>query len=448
MPPTPDLLAELRRRGLLHQTTGDEALRAHLADPALHPRRGYVGFDPTADSLTIGNLVPIILLRHLQLAGHVPVVVMGGGTGLIGDPSGKSAERALLSEEQVRANVEAQRPIFERVIDFSVAGERAPLLLNNLDWLGGLGYLRVLRDIGKHFSVNMMIQKESIRARLSEREHGISYTEFSYMILQAYDFLHLWREHGVTLQMGGSDQWGNIVAGVDLIRRDRNAASAPADTAPSSETADAAFGLTAPLLTKADGGKFGKTEAGAVWLSARRTSPYAFYQFWLNTADADVERFLNIFTFLPPEQVAALAESARVNPGAREAQRALARHVTEMLHGPTERQRAEAAAAALFSGDIRHLPEPDLAEVLAAAPVTRHPRSLLEGAGVAILDVLPQTSLATSRSQARQLLAEGSIFVNGLKAAPDARLTTATLLHGRTIALRRGKKTWHVTTWE
>lgn len=447
----PDFIGELRWRGLLHQATNEEALRAHVSDPAGSPRRAYAGFDPTADSLTIGNLVPIMLLVHFRHAGHEPVVLMGGGTGLIGDPSGKAGERSLLDEDAVRANVEAQRSIFEYV--FSNAARmtgrpaRAPEIRNNIDWLDKLGYIEVLRDIGKHFSVNMMIQKESVRERLNNREQGISYTEFSYMILQAYDFWHLFQNHKVDVQMGGSDQWGNIVAGCDLIRRMGFEITSDASFLTGERPPDA-FGLTAPLVTKSDGGKFGKTESGAVWLSAHRTSPYAFYQFWLNSSDEDAARFLKFFTVMPREEVEALIAGHQSDPGARGAHRALARHMTELLHGPSERDHAEAAAKALFSGEIAHLPLATLNEVLAAAPTTTHDKSILAAAGVPLIDILAQTTLADSKGKARQLLAEGSISVNGHKAAPDARLSTATLLHGSIIALRRGKKSWHVTRWE
>ncbi|MBX3407711.1 MAG: tyrosine--tRNA ligase [Phycisphaeraceae bacterium] len=436
--PTIDFLSDLRRRGLLQQCTDEPALAEHLrtADPARGGRRGYVGFDPTADSLTIGNLVGIIQLARLQRAGHTPVVIMGGGTGFIGDPSGKSAERMLMTPETIAANVQSIRGIFERVIDFSPSATNRGQMLDNYDWLGRLSYIHVLRDVGKHFSVNMMIQKESVKERLHNRDQGISYTEFSYMILQAYDYLHLFEKHGVTLQMGGSDQFGNIVCGMDLIRRGR----AEGDS-------HQPFGLTWPLVTKADGGKFGKTESGAVWLSAHRTSPYAFYQFWLNAADADVIRFLKVFTFLTVEEIDALEAAHAADPGKREAQRALARHMTELLHGPTEREHAEAAARALFTGDIAHLPLATLEEALASAPSSEHPRSQLEGTGVALIDVLAQTTLAKSRSEARTLLSQNSISVNGHKAAADARLTTATLLHGKIIALRRGNKAWHITRW-
>src|SRR5450432_1728295 len=269
-----ELLDDLAFRGLIHQQTNPDGLRAHLTTS----RAVYCGFDPTKDSLTIGNLVPLLLLRRFQQAGHRPVVIAGGGTGMIGDPSGKDAERQLLSLEQVEANVAGQRVIYERLLDFD--GPNAAVILNNADWLKGLGYLEVLRDVGKYFSINMMIQKDSVRDRLHNREQGISYTEFSYMLLQAYDFLHLRRQQGVTVQMGGSDQWGNILGGIDLIRRKQQAE---------------AFGLTHPLITKADGTKFGKTESGAIWLHESRTSAYAFYQFWFNSADSEVVKYLKMY---------------------------------------------------------------------------------------------------------------------------------------------------------
>ena len=441
-------LDELAWRGLIHQCTDEPGLRGHLdlSAPGAKPRRAYVGFDPTADSLTIGNLVPIMLLARFQRAGHTPVVVMGGGTGLIGDPSGKSAERQLMTRELVEANVASQRTIFERVLDFAGGSPNKAEIVNNVDWLGGLSYLDALRDVGKHFSVNQMIQRDSVRDRLNNREQGISYTEFSYMVLQAYDFLHLYRASGVTMQMGGSDQFGNIVSGCDLIRR--NAGGGDGSGALS-------FGLTTPLITKADGGKFGKTESGAVWLTARRgptdasparTSPYAFYQFWLNTADADLEKFLKTFTFRGKDEIGGLLADHAGNPGARGPQRVLAQDMTDLLHGRGARDGAEAAAGALFSGDIASLAPDLLDEVLAAAPSSNHDRALLAGEGAALLDVLA-TTLCKSKSEARQALTEGSVAVNGKKAALADRLTAANLLHGSVIALRRGKKNWHVARW-
>ncbi len=434
-------------RGLVNQTTNDAALAAHLSGASgsggAAARRAYVGFDPTADSLTIGNLVGIMTLARFQRAGHTPVALMGGATGLIGDPSGKSSERTLSSREEIAARIDRIRRIFEggELFDASASANRLQMV-NNIDWLGGMGFLDALREIGKHFSVNMMIQKDSVKERLTNRDQGISYTEFSYMLLQAYDFYWLHQHQGVTLQMGGSDQFGNIVVGMDLISKKRNAAGLASDL-----QSPEAFGLTWPLVTKADGTKFGKSESGAVWLSADRTSPYAYYQFWLNSADADVGKLLGFYTFLPPEQIAEIAARHAANPGAREAQRTLAREATRILHGPTELARAEAAASALFSGELRALDAGTLGEVFAAVPATTHDRTLLGGEGAALLDVLTLTSLVKSKNEARQFLADGSIAVNGEKADAARRLTAADVLPGGIIALRRGKKNWHITRW-
>jgi tyrosyl-tRNA synthetase len=293
----------------------------------------------------------------------------------------------------------------------------------------------VLRDVGKHFSVNAMIQRDSVRERLHNRDQGISYTEFSYMILQAYDFLHLYQKQQVTVQMGGSDQWGNIVSGIDLIRR----ASGVADAA--------AFALTAPLVTRSDGGKFGKTETGAVWLSPERTSPYAFFQFWLNTDDNDVVRYLKLFTFLSRDEITALQEAHEKDPGGRAAHRALARHMTELLHGASERAQAEAAAQALFSGDLASLSERTLLEVFASVPSSEHDKNLLSG-GLPLIELLAQTTLVKSKREAREFLQSGSIAVNGRKVGADDKVTTEDLLHGHSLALRRGKKNWHLTRWK
>ncbi len=437
MPDRPDFLDELRWRGLLFQCTDEAGLCAHLssADAKTGGRRAYIGFDPTADSLTIGNLVPIMVLVHSQRAGHTPVVVMGGGTGMIGDPSGKSAERMLLNEDRVRANVEAQRPIFERFLDFGSAKPNRAQLVNNNDWLGKLGYIEVLRDVGKHFSVNEMIKRESVRARLEEREHGISYTEFSYAILQSYDYLHLHQKHGVTLQMGGSDQWGNIVAGADLIRR------VAGHEAP-------AFGLTAPLVNKADGGKFGKTESGAVWLTAERTSPYAYYQFWLNAADADVPKYLRIFTLLPREEIEALERAHAADPAKRDAQKALARHATTLLHGESEAAAAESKAGALFSGGSDADFDQAARELLSRPPDKVLSKSELESGPRQMVDVLVLTGVAPSKREARTLLAAGAIAVNGKQVGPESTVSAGDLIEGRMLAIRRGKKTWHCSIWE
>jgi tyrosyl-tRNA synthetase len=446
---SPDFLADLRFRGLLHQCTDEAALAEHLrtADMSKGGRRAYVGFDPTADSLTIGNLVGIIALGRWQRAGHTPIVVTGGGTGLIGDPSGKSAERQLLTPEKVAANLRSIQKIFGRVMEFGGGSDirNGAVMTDNFDWLGKLSYLEALRDVGKHFSVNMMIQKDSVRERLHNRDQGISYTEFSYMILQSYDFLHLHRAMGVSVQMGGSDQWGNIVGGCDLIRRCQ-----PAEH-------NQSFGLTWPLVTKADGGKFGKTESGAIWLSAAsgpddtspsRTSAYQFYQFWLNAADADVMRFVKVYTFLSHNEIRTLEAAHAADPSRREAQRALARHMTELLHGREELEKVEQATKALFGKSTGEdgpfvLPE----DLLTSAPSSNHDLKLLDGSGMALVDLLPQTSLAKSKTEARTLLSQNSISVNGHVAAVDARVSTGSLVSGNLIALRKGKKNWHITRW-
>lgn len=440
-----DFLDELQWRGLIHQCTDLDGLRRHLASPGTEPRSAYVGYDPTAPSLTIGNLVTIMMLVHFWRAGHQPVVVMGGGTGMIGDPSGKSAERQLNTIETVRANVEAQRPIFERIFANAAAMEGRPAytppLVNNADWLLKLGFIEVLRDVGKHFSVNEMIKRDSVRDRLERRDQGISYTEFSYILLQSYDFLVLFRDfkaYGldlpVTLQMGGSDQWGNIVGGIDLIGK--------------AASGSKSLGLTCPLVTKADGGKFGKTESGAIWLTPDRTSPYAYYQFWLNAADADVERFLKVFTLLSKARIDQILAEHAADPGRRIAQRELARAATALLHGPHAVEQAEHAAAALFSGDVASVPRDVLLEALGGVPSTEHDVVALDGpGGVMLIDLLAVTSLARSKTEARQLLAEGSISVNGKRHDGKSPLTRADLLHGSLIALRKGKKHWHLTRW-
>jgi tyrosyl-tRNA synthetase len=418
-----DLLDDLAFRGLIHQQTNPDGLRAHLATP----RTVYCGFDPTKDSLTIGNLVPLLMLRRFQLAGHRPVVIAGGGTGMIGDPSGKDAERQLLSLEQIESNVNGQRAIYERLLDFT--GPNAAVVLNNADWLKNLGYLEVLRDVGKYFSINMMIQKDSVRDRLQNREQGISYTEFSYMLLQAYDYLYLWEKHDVTLQVCGSDQWGNVVGGIDLIRRKHQAE---------------AFGLTAPLVTKADGTKFGKTEAGAIWLHESRTSAYAFYQFWLNTADSDVLKYLKIFTFLAPDEITSLSTEQEANPGARAAHRALAEHVTELLHGAEGLAQAKNATQALFSGDVASLPKATLEEVFQSAPSVTFDKSKLEGEGLPAVDFLVEAGVAKSKREAREFLTGNAIAISGRKADAETRVTCDWLLFGEIALVRRGKKSWSV----
>jgi tyrosyl-tRNA synthetase len=419
-----DLLADLEFRGQLYQQTDAEGLRQHLTSP----RKVYAGFDPTKDSLTIGNLVQILLLRRFQAAGHTPVVVMGGGTGMIGDPSGKEAERQILTPEQVAANVAGQRVSFERLLDFS--GPNAAVIVNNADWLSKLGFIEALRDIGKHFSVNMMIQKDSVRERLHNRDQGISYTEFSYMLLQAYDFSYLLQHHGVTVQAAGSDQWGNIVAGVDLIRRTQQRE---------------AFGLTTPLVTKADGGKFGKTETGAIWLAAQRTSPYAFYQFWVNADDADVPKFLRTFTSLSHDEIRTLEAEHQSNPGARVAHRALAQHMTELLHGADGVAQAQKATEALFSGNVGDLSEVGISDLFGSAPTVALAKDKLAGPGYPVADLLVDGGVAKSKREARELLNNRAILINGRTPGAEELIKSDWLLHGAVLLIRRGKKAWHVT---
>jgi tyrosyl-tRNA synthetase len=426
------LLDELAWRGLLYQRTAEEALDAHLQTRG---RVGYCGFDPTADSLTIGNLIPILLLVHWQRAGHRPLVVMGGATGMIGDPSGKDRERLLLDPDRVAANVASQRRIFERLLDFDPAAAHGARILDNRSWLGELRYVEFLRDVGKHFSINAMIQKESVRERLERRDQGISYTEFSYMLLQAFDYLHLRRNFGCSVQMAGSDQYGNITAGIDLIHRTLGHECE-------------AFGLTAPLVTHADGRKIGKSEGGSIWLTADRTSAYAFYQYWINVPDADAVSFLRRFTLLERDEITSIADAHGSAPEKRSAQRALARHMTGLLHGDAERARVEAASETLFGeGAIDALDEATLGEMADELPHSEHDPALLSCEGVPLVELLPTTSLATSRRQAREFLEQGAIALNGRRVAAGYRVTSSDLLPGGLLFLRRGKRNWHAIRW-
>jgi tyrosyl-tRNA synthetase len=427
-------LDDLRFRGQLYQCTDEPGLTEHLKAP----RKLYCGLDPTAPSLTIGNLVPLMLLKRFQLAGHTPYILAGGATGLIGDPSGKEAERSLRTRDEIMGNVEVQCRIYRSLFDVDSDAPNAAKLVNNIDWIEKISWLEALRDIGKHFSVNQMIQRDSVKNRLEGRDQGISYTEFSYVLLQAYDFLHLYRQEGVTLQCAGSDQWGNIVSGCDLIRR---------HSGDEEDAASKAFGLTAPLLVKADGKKFGKTETGAIWLSADRTSPYRYYQFWLNAADEDVVKFLKIFTLLGKEEIEGIEQRHAAEPFKREAQRTLAREATTILHGAAAMEKAEAAGQALFSGDLAELDLQMLNEVLESAPSSEHAKAQLGGEGMSLVDLLAETSLAKSKSEARTHLKGGAISINGRKVGEEATLRVEDLLHGQIAAIRRGKKNWHVTRW-
>jgi tyrosyl-tRNA synthetase len=432
---TMDFLDELAWRGLLYQSTADLELRNHLAQPG---RIAYCGFDPTADSLTIGNFIPVKLLMHWQQAGHKPIVLMGGGTGLIGDPSGRDAERSLMTREYVEANVASQQRIMERLLDFDPAHPNAAVIVNNLDWLDRLGYIEVLRDVGKYFSINEMIQRDSVKRRLEQREQGMSYTEFSYMLLQAYDFLHLRREMNCTVQLAGSDQYGNIVAGIDLIRREFGIESGES------------YGVTAPLVTRSDGVKMSKSTGQAIWLSAdteERTSPYAFYQYWINLPDADVEQWLKWYTMLDREAIESIIARHQEAPHERIAQRALAEEMTKLIHGEAQLSRVEAASQALFSGDVRSLDEELLDEVFADVPSSEHDKSTLEGDGLSLVELLPETTLASSKREAREFLGNGAVAINGERVGDDCAVTIGDLLHGRTILIRRGKKKWHATRW-
>jgi len=410
----PDLVAELEWRGFVHHAT--QQFQRHLAEGR---RTVYCGFDPTAPSFQVGNLMPLTLLRHFQLRGHKPIVLMGGGTGLIGDPSGKPSERPLLSKEQIRDNVHRQRDQVARLLDFDARETRA-LVLNNADWLVEQRLVDFLRDVGKHFTVNIMMQKESVQARL---DTGISYTEFSYMLLQAYDFLHLFRKEHCTIQVGGSDQWGNITAGIDLIRRVEGAE---------------AHGLVAPLFTTAAGAKFGKTEGGAVWLDPALTSVYKFYQFWLNTDDRDTERYLKLFTFLPRAEIDALLVQLKTTPAARAAQRALARDVTERVHGLDATAKVIRASEVLFGGFDPHAADDATFDVLAQELPTA---TVPARDGVSLVDAVVQAALAKSKSEARRSIEQGGIYVNQQRVKDPARsIASADWLAGRNLLLRKGKK--------
>ncbi|MDA8380508.1 MAG: tyrosine--tRNA ligase [Actinomycetota bacterium] len=426
-PPTgPGLSADLSFRGVVHQSSAPE-LDALLDGGRLTV---YSGFDPTAPSLHVGNLLQLVTLRRLQEAGHRPIALLGGATGLIGDPGGKATERPLLSEDEHRENVAGIQPQLERFLDFSPgAGPARAVLRDNAQWLAPLGIVTFLRDVGKHFSVNQMIAKESVRARIERPDRGISYTEFSYMLLQAYDFLHLYDTDGCRMQIGGSDQWGNITMGIDLVRRCRNVE---------------VFGLTTPLLTRSDGAKLGKTETGTVWLDAARTSPYALFQYFLNAEDARVGAYLRLLTFVPHERITELDCTTEDAPEKREAQRELARAVCLIVHDAAETARAERAAGALFSEEIAGLDEKTLVEVLADAPTTALARSAVDG-GLTVVDALVTTGLAPSKGAARRTVDQGGAYVNNRRVAdPNQTIGAGDLLADRYLVLRRGRKEYHL----
>jgi tyrosyl-tRNA synthetase len=411
-----------RFRGLIAQVT-DEAIFARLNDGTV---TAYVGFDPTASSLHLGSMLPLCNLRRLQLAGNCPIALAGGGTGLVGDPSFKDTERPLLTLEQLNANLDGIREQMSKFLDFSSSAGRAQAkLLNNADWLTTIPLTDFLRDVGKHFTVNQMIAKESVRSRLDRDDVGLSFTEFAYMLLQAYDFLRLNLDHGCTLQMGGSDQWGNITMGTELVRK---------------QTGETAYGLTSPLLLRADGTKFGKSEGGEqIWLDPQRTSPFKMYQFLLNSDDVIVPQLLRFFTFLDHDEIVSLDEATTSRPEERQAQRALAVAVVTMVHGEEAAHKAQRASEALFSTSIADLDEATLLDVLEDAPTLKWPRESL-AQGVDPVDLLAASELAKSRAEARRFLDQGGVYVNNGRLDADSRIELAHVLHGRYLLLRRGSR--------
>jgi tyrosyl-tRNA synthetase len=418
------LFEELRWRGMIHNA-------AEGAEEALAREKvtAYIGFDPSADSLHVGSLVPIMVLVHLQRYGHTPIALAGGGTGLIGDPSFKTKERQLLSEEQLARNLEGIKAQLAHFLAFEGVPNPA-LLLNNADWLCRLNLIEFLRDIGKYFTVNYMTAKDSVKTRL-EGEEGLSFTEFSYMLLQAYDFLRLYLDYGCTFQMGGSDQWGNITAGTELIRR----------------AADGkAYALTVPLITTSTGVKFGKTEAGTVWLDARRTSPFRFYQYWLNTSDADVVPYLKCFTLLDRDEIAALEQAVVSEPHLRAAQRRLAEEVTRAVHGEAGLGKAQQASEVLFGErDLAGLSADDLLDIFAEVPSSAVPAGDLQGDGLSLVDLVVTCGLERSKKQARTLIESGGLYLNAARADEvERRVTLADAIEGRALLLRKGKKGYHL----
>jgi tyrosyl-tRNA synthetase len=421
------ILEEIKWRGLFADCTDE----AELAKKTSAPITLYCGFDPTADSLHVGNLVPLLALRRFQQLGHFPIAVAGGATGSIGDPSGKTQERQLLTKEILERNIASVKVQLARLLDFETKTNPARLV-DNATWTKDVLFLDFLRDIGKHFSVNQMVAKESVRARMEDRETGISYTEFSYMLLQAFDFMVLARDQNCELQIGGSDQWGNITAGIDLCRK---------------KLSKPVFGLTLPLITNADGTKFGKTEAGAIWLDPKRTSVYRFYQFWINTDDRDVARYLKYFTFLSREEIEALEKKHAENPGAREAHRALAKSVTDLIHGENATQEAIRASEILFGGDLKGIAESTFNEIVGEVPTKEIEKQKLDGAGIPLVELLVQAGLCPSKGQARKDIEGGGVNINNARETNFQRAVTANdLLFGKHLLLRKGKKNYVVIT--
>lgn len=414
-----DILQDLENRGLIHQTTDFEGLKNHLEKNQVTL---YCGFDPTADSLHIGHLLPITILKRFQLAGHKPIALIGGGTGMIGDPSGRSSERSLNEAKVVQHYSDSLANQLSRFLDFE-SGENNAIARNNGDWLSNITIIDFLRDIGKHFPVNYMLAKDAVSSRI---EDGISYTEFSYMLLQSFDFYNLYKQDNCTLQIGGSDQWGNITAGLDFIRR-----STPGEDVK-------AYGLTVPLITKADGEKFGKTAGGAIWLDAEKTSPYEFYQFWYNTDDRDVMNFLNYFTFLERTELDELAKATETDPGARLAQRRLAEEMTTMVHGEESLNRAINISQALFSGDVKQLSLSEIEEGFKDVPTYEVDKSDLN-----IIDLLVNGGISSSRRQAREDVKNGAIYINGDREQEiDYVVTEEDRLEDTFTVIRRGRRNY------
>lgn len=423
------LIEELAQRGLIAQMTGDNQLADHLREP----RTLYCGFDPTADSLHIGSLVPLLVLKRFQMAGHKPIALVGGATGLIGDPSFKAAERKLNDQQTVATWVEALKKQVSRFIEFGDSATAAKVV-NNLDWIGPISMLEFLRDVGKHFSVNNMVNKESVKQRLDREGGGLSYTEFTYMLLQSYDFAELYRLYGCTLQVGGSDQWGNITGGTDLTRRLHGAQ---------------VFGLTLPLVTKADGTKFGKTESGTIWLDPAKTSPYAFYQFWINTADADAYRFLRYFTFLPVERIADIEKSDQLSGARPEAQAVLAQEVTRLVHGDQGLAAAQRITNVLFSGEVAGLSEEDFEQLkLDGLPYKALGES--DFGDTTLAQLFTEAGLVKSGKQVKDALSRGAVLINGVAKQPEDNLKAGecfqkTLaLYGRFFLVKLGKKSYQL----
>ena len=421
------ILEELKWRGLVADCTDAVELAKKLSAPITL----YCGFDPTADSLHVGNLVPLLALRRFQLLGHHPIAVAGGATGSIGDPSGKTAERQLLSTMMLHQNIESLKKQLTKLLDFETKQNPARLV-DNASWTRDISYLDFLRDIGKHFSVNQMVAKESVRARMEDREAGISYTEFSYMLLQAFDFHYLRGQYGCELQIGGSDQWGNITAGIELCRK---------------KQVVYVFGLTLPLITNADGTKFGKTEAGAIWLDPKRTSVYRFYQFWINTDDRDVIRYLKYFTFLSAEQIAEAEAKHTQNPEARVAHKALAKAVTDLIHGPNATAEAVRASEILFGGELKGISESTFNDIVGEVPTKEIEKSKLDGTGIPLVELLVHAGLCPSKGQARKDIEGGGVNINNVREPSATRaVSTNDLLFGKHVLLRKGKKNYVVVT--